>query len=348
MTIHNNYFVNKHSSDKHSLDKHSDNQHSLQVNPSLNPNDNPNANIHTNTNINTSDRHTLHKPDDHNQNNANIINHESDIVTQSDNIDINLVSISENSEEVNLNDAAYIRVNARQGYPKQIEKPSDTQTEIFNISNNSNSLEFNSLDSNSLILNQIIVDASTHWQIHNCKIIDKTLTQSEKLPFIYHYDALDEEIKSLHPLEGQLLKQFQTPMFANEAAQHLHLSEDLIKIPWQIKVTGTLVMFCETLQIALRLKFTNTAKQRDPVYTEAKEDALLLSMKKWHFYGNVFVLNKNSRPLIIMLEDEWMSIPRLDDYQALPASYSAATLALLEAHIDTLPQLDEAIKIRLI
>ncbi|PNK59792.1 hypothetical protein [Psychrobacter sp. FDAARGOS_221] len=202
-------------------------------------------------------------------------------------------------------------------------------------------------DPNTLHLDQIISDEQTPWQIHNCKIIDKTLTQDEKLPFIYHYDALSEEVKAAHPLTPDLLKQFQTPVYASEAADLLKLPAELIKTPWQVKVTGTLVMFCERLQLALRLKFTNTAKQRDPIYSNTPEDALKIALENWHFYGDIFVLNKGSRPLVMSLDDEWLQIPRSEDYQVLPAQYTLALLALLEEQKQQLPQLTEAIALRL-
>lgn len=203
-------------------------------------------------------------------------------------------------------------------------------------------------DPNALLLNQIITDTETPWQIHNCKIVSKDITQDEKLPFIYHYDALPEEVKALHPLTSELLKQFQTPMYASEAAALLNLPSTLIKTPWQVKVTGTLVMFCERLQIALRLKFTNTAKAHDPVYTQTQEKAIKATMQHWHFYGDVFVINKGSRPLVMSVDEDWLQIPRSEEYQALPRQYALAALALLESQKPSLPQLSEAIEQRLV
>ena len=202
-------------------------------------------------------------------------------------------------------------------------------------------------DPNTLILNDLLTN-DTPWQIHNCKIIDKSISQDEKLPFLYHYDALSDDIKSAHPLNAELLKQFQTPMFAADAAKLIGISEDLVKTPWQVKVTGTLVMFCDRLQIALRLKFTNTAKDRDPIYTQNKAEALQASMQDWHFYGDVFVLNKSTQPLVVTAEDEWMALERLEGYQALPAQYALTILALLEDQKPQLTQLQEAIELRLV
>ncbi|WP_019671945.1 hypothetical protein [Psychrobacter lutiphocae] len=203
-------------------------------------------------------------------------------------------------------------------------------------------------DPNILHLDHIISDQTIPWQIHNCKIIDKLVTQDEKLPFIYHYDALTDELKAVRPLTPELLKQFQTPMYASEAAQLLTLDPKLTPTPWQAKVTGTLVMFCERLQLALRLKFTNTAKTLDPIYSKTQEQALKLALQNWHFYGEVFVLYKGNHPLVMTLDDDWLSIPSLDGYQLLPAQYSLATLVLLEQQKQHLPQLTETIEQRLL
>lgn len=201
---------------------------------------------------------------------------------------------------------------------------------------------------NTLILNDILKDKDIPWQIHNCKIIDKNVTQDHPLPFIYHHDALPEEVKKRHPLTGELLKQFQTPMSAKQAAQLLGIDEALIDTPWMVKITGTLVMFCERLQIALRLKFTNTAKDYDPIYTKTPESAVQTTIQDWHFYGDVFVLNKGTKPLVMALDQQWIEIPQLAEYQVLPGEYALSTLALLEENKSSITQLEDAIKQRLL
>lgn len=201
---------------------------------------------------------------------------------------------------------------------------------------------------NTLILNELLTDKETPWQVHNCKIIDKSVTQEQLLPFIYHHDALSEELKQLHPLTGNLLKQFQTPMSAQQAAELLGIDAALVPTPWMVKITGTLVMFCERLQIALRLKFTNTAKDYDPVYTATADKAVEASMQDWHFYGDIFVLNKGSKPLIMTVYPDWIEIPQLPEYQLLPGEFGLATLALLEQNKSHITNLQEAISQRLV
>ena len=107
-------------------------------------------------------------------------------------------------------------------------------------------------------------------------------------------------------------------------------------------------MFCERLQIALRLKFTNTAKDYDPVYTTTADQALQASMQDWHFYGDIFVLNKGSKPLIMTADPDWIEIPQLPEYQLLPGEFGLAALALLEDNKSHITNLQEAISQRLV
>ena len=161
----------------------------------------------------------------------------------------------------------------------------------------------NTLPVNTLLLNELIIDSAINWQVHNCKINEQTVTQEAPLPFLYHYDTLSDELKAANPLTPQLLLRFNEPMSAAKAAELLHLPADSIPAPWQVKVIGTLVMFCESLQVAVRLRFTNSAKNLDPIYTTDKSQALTLAMHNWHFFGDVFVLNKSTIPIGIAPTD---------------------------------------------
>lgn len=223
----------------------------------------------------------------------------------------------------------------------------DMPTETGDVQPENLALKQLAANPNTLVLNEVIKEDSTVWQIHNCKVIDNIATQDEKLPFLYHYDALSDDIKGQNPLTFDALKQFETPMTVTEAAQLLGISEALIPTPWQVKITGTLVMFSERLQIALRVKFTNTAKERDPIYTKTKEDAIAATMKDWHFYGDVFVLNKHAQPVVALSDESVVEVLSSSDYQLLPPEHSIAILTLLEEQKEKLPQLDEAIMLRL-
>ena len=239
-------------------------------------------------------------------------------------------------QPINANNAAAGELSHTEVSP--VQDSNQTALKSDNLLNNPN----------TLVLNSILDDKDITWQVHNCKIIDKTVTQDQPLPFIYHYDTLPEDIRKQNPLKGDLLKQFQTLMSAKQATQLLGVDPDLVPSPWMVKVTGTLVMFSERLQIALRLKFTNTAKTHDPVYTTTAEKAVQTSMEDWHFYGDVFVLNKDDKPLIMTIDSDWIEIPQLAEYQVLPGEYGLAALALLEESKSFITPLEDAIKQRLL
>lgn len=233
------------------------------------------------------------------------------------------------------------------------------------------------LPSDTLLLNDLIVDSSLKWQIHNCKITDQTLTQEATLPFLYHYDTLSDELKSVHPLTPPLLMRFNEPMTAQKATEVLNLPKGSIPTPWQVKIVGTLVMFCESLQIAVRLRFTNSSKALEPIYTSDESQALIKAMESWHFFGDVFVLNKCPKPLAVastdtaaMTNDDIASDPlsetpvasaqettphdngiiliaKSDQYQFLTPTFAVALLTELETHKMSLPQIDDAVQQRL-
>ena len=242
----------------------------------------------------------------------------------------------------------------------------------------------NTLPANTLLLNELIIDSTVNWQVYNCKINEQTVTQEALLPFLYHYDTLSDELKAAHPLTPQLLLRFNEPMSAAAAAELLNLPVDSIPAPWQVKVIGTLVMFCESLQVAVRLRFTNSAKNLDPIYTADKSQALTLAMQNWHFFGDVFVLNKSTIPIGIAPTDTLsdaqrntahanaqdsnksmnqgeiagaadidarlapiLLLERDQSYQFIAPLYSVALLSELDAHKSALPQLDSAVQARL-
>ncbi|CAM4103340.1 hypothetical protein PSAR109036_09295 [Psychrobacter arenosus] len=163
------------------------------------------------------------------------------------------------------------------------------------------------IPANTLWLNDLLIDASLKWQVHNCKITDETVTQDATLPFLYHYDTLSADLKAAHPLTPALLKRFNEPMSAAAAAQLLQLPSDTIPAPWQVKIIGTLVLFSESLQIAVRLRFTNSAKALEPVYVSDKAQAVTQAMQTWHFFSDVFVLNKCAKPIGVLPAEAYAS-----------------------------------------
>ena len=163
------------------------------------------------------------------------------------------------------------------------------------------------IPANTLWLNELLIDASAKWQVHNCKITDQTVTQEATLPFLYHYDTLSADLKAAHPLTPALLKRFNEPMTAAAAAQLLQLPSDTIPAPWQVKVIGTLVLFSESLQIAIRLRFTNSAKALEPIYVSDRDQAVTQAMQNWHFFSDVFVLNKGATPIGVLPSEAYVS-----------------------------------------
>lgn len=205
---------------------------------------------------------------------------------------------------------------------------------------------------NALNLNQVLIEPDYQWRIHNCKVSDKTLTQELPLPFLYHYDRLPEEIKQKQPLTPQLLAKFNTPMSAKAAASLLGIDAAMIAAPWHVKVTGSLVVFSEALQLAVRLHWSNTGQQAEPIYTKTKEDALVAAFKDWQFFGRVDVIYKHPKQALISVDDHQAAdavLPILPshEYQKLPAANALAIINTLEEHKAKLPWFEAAILARI-
>jgi len=210
------------------------------------------------------------------------------------------------------------------------------------------------IDPNAIILAEALTDKAISWQIHNCKIIKKTVTQDLPLPFLYHYDSLDDAIKQTHPLTPELLLQFNTPMSAHEAAKLIGIDEDLLTSPWHVKIIGSLVVFSEALQLAVRLHWTNTGKETQQVYTKNAADAIIAAFKDWQFFGRVDVLYKNNKQILISIDElnpntqalpaeSLLTIEASSDYQQLLATHALAAIVKLEADKADLPWFDKAI-----
>lgn len=206
---------------------------------------------------------------------------------------------------------------------------------------------------NTIILADALTDKAIAWRIHNCKISKKTVTQDLPLPFLYHYDSLDDVIKQTHPLTPALLAKFNIPMTAHEASQLIGISEALLSSPWHVKVIGSLVVFSESLQLAVRLHWTNTGKETQQIYTKNAADALTASFKEWQFFGRVDVLYKNTQQTLVSIDeqaptnDQIMNIDVSSDYQLLPSTHALVIIAKLDADKIELPWFETAILERL-
>jgi hypothetical protein len=214
------------------------------------------------------------------------------------------------------------------------------------------------IDPNAIILAEALTDKAISWQIHNCKIIKKTITQDLPLHFLYHYDSLDEAIKQTHPLTPELLIKFNTPMSAQEAAKLIGINQELLTSPWHVKIIGSLVVFSEALQLAVRLHWTNTGKETQQIYTKDAKDAITAAFKDWQFFGRVDVLYKNNKQPLISIDEQnansqslppesLLTIEASSDYQQLLATHALAVIVKLEAEKAELPWFDKAILERL-
>ena len=241
--------------------------------------------------------------------------------------------------------------------PAQAAQTSVTAGSVFNNEKQPSSAETEnetqaptqSIEPNALILAEALSDKTIGWKIHNCKITKKTVTQDLPLPFLYHYDSLNDAIKQANPLTPTLLSQFNTPMSTHEAAKLIGINEALISSPWHVKIIGSLVVFSEALQLAVRLHWTNTGKDTQQLYTQNEADAITAAFKDWQFFGRIDVLYKNNKQTLISIDEQaegneqLLRIEANADYQCLPATHALLIIAKLEADKTELPWFEAAI-----
>ena len=253
-----------------------------------------------------------------------------------------------------LNDNAQTN-DSVQTSESNISTPNSTGLEQLGTEPDNNT---QTIDPNAIILAEALTDKAIGWQIHNCKIIKKTVTQDLPLPFLYHYDSLDDAVKQSHPLTPELLLQFNTPMSAHEAAKLIGIDEELLTSPWHVKIMGSLVVFSEALQLAVRLHWTNTGKKTQQIYTKDAADAIIAAFKDWQFFGRVDVLYKNNKQILISIDEQnsntqelpaesLLTIEASGDYQQLLATHALAVIMKLEADKAELPWFEKAILARL-
>ena len=253
-----------------------------------------------------------------------------------------------------LNDNAQTNDNV-QTSGSNISAPDSTCLEQPSIESDNST---QTIDPNAIILAEALTDKAISWQIHNCKIIKKTVTQDLPLPFLYHYDSLDDAVKQSYPLTPELLLQFNTPMSAHEAAKLIGIDEELLTSPWHVKVIGSLVVFSEALQLAVRLHWTNTGKETQQIYTKDAADAMIAAFEDWQFFGRVDVLYKNNKQPLISIDEQnpntqalpaesLLMIEASSDYQQLLATHALAAIVKLEADKAELPWFDKAILARI-
>ena len=264
-------------------------------------------------------------------------------------------SLDKPSDEPSDNDATYSQPYYSETYDTTLPSSSIADaTEQVSIEDEVEAkTRTQTLEPNAIILAEALSDKAISWRIHNCKISKKTITQDMPLPFLYHYDSLDDSIKQTYPLTPSLLAQFNTPMTADEAVKLIGIDKALITSPWHVKVVGSLVVFSEALQLAVRLHWTNTGKDTQQIYTKDEADALTAAFKEWQFFGRIDVLYKNTKQTLISIDEQAegdkqiLTIDASSDYQFLPATHALVVIAKLEADKGELPWFETAILERL-
>ncbi len=175
--------------------------------------------------------------------------------------------------------------------------------------------------SQPLILQELLSNTTLPWRVHNCKLSQNYSEPNAPLPFLMHYDALDEATKAARPLSFAQLKWMDEPMSIAQAAALSGVDEALFADTWHIKYVGTLVIFCEPLALALRVNFTNTSKPAQVVHVLTYAEAWTIEARHYRFFGVVDVLYKGDTPLNSVAEDE-LPIPKSDQYVMLPSAHS--------------------------
>lgn len=207
----------------------------------------------------------------------------------------------------------------------------------------------------------LLLTPQTPWQVHNCKVTERICHQHGTLPFLYHYDRLDDEQKQQYPLTPALLSQFNKPMTADDAKQLLAnthgIHDDIsgtnnmlsIVNPWFVRVAGSAVLYQPELLLALRLHWQSSTQPLQPIYCQEQDTALRLAIDGWSLYGRVDVLYQGNLPLSLNMtygDGDTLShlIPKSGAYQLLPTHYAISLLTELNENLNALFMLDNAIK----
>lgn len=206
---------------------------------------------------------------------------------------------------------------------------------------------------NELELSAFILDDTQPWQVHNCKIVSKRCDKQGTMPFLYHYDRLPDEIKHTHPLQGKLLAHFNTEMTATEACQLIGITTDNISQPWFVKIMGSVVIYHEPMQLALKLNWSNTNKQFDSIYCEQKNTAIKQAMESWQFINSVDVLLKKTTHIFTVydehaanVEDAKYMSSQSASYERMPANFAICVTEAINNEVDKLTWIDKAIQER--
>lgn len=177
-----------------------------------------------------------------------------------------------------------------------------------------------------LILQDLFGDDGFVFRVHNVKLTNIDTAYDLPQMFLAHYDSLPDEIKADLPLSATLLRQINKMVTADEASYMLGLPAGTIRPAWHIKISGTTVIACDELPLALHTQFTNTAKHSQAVYGEPQA-LIAQEAARWQLAGNVNIIYKNSQYQLISadLQGDTLIIDTHDNYMRLPNSHALAT-----------------------
>lgn len=190
----------------------------------------------------------------------------------------------------------------------------------------------------SLSLQTLLADESVAFRVHNVKLTQVSCKADLPQMFLAHYDQLSDEIKEKKPITPLLFKQLGTLMSAAQAQQMLGIDSG-IPVAQHIKISGTTVLACDELSLALHLNFTNTAKPNQPCYGNNIPALLQEQAALWQMTGNVNVLNKSISSLVShTLHEEVFEIEKSDGYTRLPNAHALATTHTINTLKDRNPE----------
>lgn len=199
-----------------------------------------------------------------------------------------------------------------------------SSTNASTFSNTSSNHKTN-FPSNELPLLEFLGQNLEKSQIHRCLLTQSLISQDEPLQLIYHYENLDEAVKSHLPLQGNLLVNFNQSMTREMFASIAKVEVDQIASPWQLKFMGKIVIYFEQPEIALRLHWANTLKPFEIVNTPSLELSITPAFENWQFIERVEVICKDPN-VTLTAELEHLSQPWQQgisqSFVALPASLS--------------------------
>ncbi|MDO4895850.1 MAG: hypothetical protein Q3971_00695 [Moraxella sp.] len=182
----------------------------------------------------------------------------------------------------------------------------------------------------TFILQELITD-DLPFRVHNVKI--DTLICQKDLPmmFLAHYDRLDDNLKAQKPL-GEFFYHMNDLVTASQACQILGLPQGVFTPATHIKISGSVVIVLDDFPLALHLRFTNTAKDHQAIFSQDDPSALILQEAgRFLLSGNVNVLHKNPTKTLVSIDlsdDEFIINPS-DTYTRLPNSHALATTQIL-------------------